>query len=179
MNLSERLNKINNSLGTVGEGKVDLATMLLETKVSEHWPSTTYKSWKNFCSTEVALSHSAIYVYLNTAQLAKDNNFRITDMKYIVQAIGWSRLRIGLSKLVKSEPVNVITFIKMFKDLNLNQRVTYEDSDSSLVNFTFSIPQKYADTLTNELLVRGMRMTNKSRSNMSSAMVKLVKELLV
>lgn len=177
MNLKERLNSINKSLGTVGENKVDLAVMLLETKSSEYWPDTEYKNWKGFCSKEIALSHSSIYVYLNTAKLAQNNNFRITDMKYIVAAIGWERFRIGLAKLTESEPVNVVMFIKKFKNLNLNERVTYEENDSKLVNFSFSIPQEAADDLTAELLARGMRMTNKSRTNASAAMVKLIKDL--
>ena len=178
MNLSERLISINKSLGTVGENKVDLATMLLETKASVYWNDSLYGSWRNFCDNEIALSQASIYVYLKTASLAKANSFRIPDMKHIVDAIGGERFRIGLTKIVESEPVNVVKFIKKFKHLNLNERVTYADGESALVNFTFSIPQEAADDLTNELLSRGMRMTNKSRTNASSAMVKMVKDLI-
>lgn len=179
MTLTERLNNINKSLGTVGENKVDLSTMLLETRASECWAETSYGSWKAFCSKEVALSYSAVYVYLRTAKLARDNNFRITDMKYIVDSIGWERFRIGLSKLDPSDQVNVITFIKKFKDLNLNERVTYgaDEEEKKMVTFSFHIPQSVAETLTDELVIRGMRITNKSRTNASAAMVKLVKDL--
>lgn len=178
MELAERLNGINESLGTVGEGKVDLAIRLLETKTAVYWKDTYYGSWKSFCSTEIALSNSAIYVYLNTAKLAQRNKFRLPDMKHIVDAIGWERFRIGLTKIVETEPVNVVTFIKKFKNLNLNERVVYEDSESKLVNFNFSIPKSAADILTNELLIRGMKITNKSRVNMSSAMVRVVRDLI-
>ena len=68
-------------------------------------------------------------------------------------------------------------FIKKFKHLNLNERVKYEDKESELVDFSFSLPKEAADALTAELLTHGMRITNKSRSNMSSAMVEIIKTL--
>ena len=178
MNLSTRITSISNSLGTVGENKVDLALMLLETKSSEYWKETDYGSWKGFCEKEVALSHSSIYVYLKTAKLAKDTKFYVSDMKHVVAAIGWERFRVGLSKLGKGEVVNVVKFIKRFKDINLNERIIYEEHDSKLVHFSFSIPESVAEDLTNELVARGMRITNKSRTNASAALVKLVKEFV-
>lgn len=174
MKLSERLSKINKSLNTVGEGKVDLAIMLYEIKASEYWPETKYGSWKNFCNTEVALSQSAILVYLKTVKLAKNNNFRITDMKHITNVIGWERLRIGLSKTVQSEPVNVVMFIKKYKNLNLNERVTYAKGEGDLVNFSFNVPESTAVVFNAILTTHGMRTTNKTRSEMSTAMIKLV-----
>ena len=98
-------------------------------------------------------------------------------MKHIVDTIGWERLRLGLAKTTPEEPVNVIMFIKKFKDLNLNERITYGEDESDFVNFSFSLPPKIADEFTTALLSHGMRMTNKSRTNMSSAMTKIIKEL--
>ncbi len=177
MDLKARLSSINESLDTTGKSKVDLALMLLDTKAAVNWKDTKYGTWKEFCNAEIALSQASIYVYLRTAKAALDNNFYKPDMKHVVASIGWQRFRIGLTKIDKSEPVNVIAFIKKFKDLNLNERVTYGDSEDDLVNFTFSLPQSVADDFTNELLAKGMRITNKSRTGMSSAMTKIINDL--
>ena len=180
MNLKQRLVNINKTLGTVSENKVDLAVILLETKASEYWKDTSYGGWQAFCSAEVALSYASVFVYVKTAELAKANKFRLADMKHIVAAIGWSRFRVGMTKIDPSQPVNVVKFIKLFKNLNLNERVTYgkNEEEKKMVDFKFSIPQATADLLTRELVIRGMRITNKSRTNASSAMTRLVNELV-
>lgn len=178
MNLTERTKNITTYLSSIDGCKVTLANELLATKISVTWRSTIYDTWKNYCDECVSLSQSSIYVYLKTAELAYSNAFTDVDMKIIVAAIGWERFKIGLTKIAKDETVNRNVFIERYKDINLNERVTYKGSDSELESFSFRLPQDAADTLTNALLARGMRLTNSSRSNLSSAMVKLIADLV-
>ncbi len=178
MKLLTRISNINGHLGSIDGCKVSLANELFDAKKNVYWQETSYGSWKVFCDKNVSLSQSAIYVYLKTAELARDNKFSPAEMKILVDSIGWERLKIGLTKVAKNETISWQTFISRYFDLNLNERVTYEDTESELVTFAFHIPQDAADTLTNALLARGMRIVNKSRSNLSSAMVKLIDDLV-
>ncbi len=177
MNLTEKLNLINSYLGSVDTNKVKLAIQLLDTKASEYWKETTYGSWKNFCSKEISLSLSAIYVYTKTIEIAKSIKFTADDMENIVGHIGWGKFRIGVTKVDRENPLSVKNFIEKFKNLNLNEVVKFEDNASNLVEFSFKLPVDVADILTEKLLIRGMRLYNKNRANASAALVKLIKEL--
>ena len=175
MNLPERITLINDHLTGVSNNKVKLAFELFYTKNSEKWSSTSWMSWKEFCNMNVALSTSAVYAYTKTAELAKRNKFSEVNSTYIVNTIGWERFRLGLSKIDAAEIITAATFIERYKNLNLNERVTHEEGESDLVNFSFNVPADTADILNGILTTHGMRTTNKSRSEMSSAMIKLVK----
>ena len=175
MNLLTATTNINTNLQNVDNSKAKLANALFDARKEVFWKETPYKYFKTFCEKEVALSHSAIFIYLKTAELSKKAKFSVQDMQLITVAIGWNRLRIGLTKLTTY--VTPAEFIELYKNLNLNDRVVYEDKNTRLVNFNFNIPKEYADILTEELLVRGMRISNKSRTNMSAAVVSLIKEL--
>lgn len=177
MNLATRLININSKLEDISNNKVALAFDLLNTKRHTYWKDTPYDSWRAFCDTNIALSQASIYVYIKTADLAEKNKFTDSSSSLIVQTIGWERFRIGLTKIGSDEIITGAEFIKRYKYLNLNERVTYNESESSLVNFNFSVPKDIAEILTNELVSRGMRITNKSRTNMSSAMGKLVNDI--
>ncbi len=174
MKLPERITLIKDYLATVSNSKASLAFQLLHTKRSEKWSSTTWLSWKNFCNMNVALSTSAVYAYVKTAELAERNKFTEVGSIYIVDTIGWERFRLGLSKIDVAETITVATFIERYKNLNLNERITHEEGESELVNFSFNVPAETADILNGLLTTHGMRTTNKSRSEMSSAMIKLV-----
>ncbi len=174
MKLPERITLIKDHLASISNNKVKLAFELLYTKRSEKWSTTTWMSWKNFCSMNVALSHAAIYVYLKTAELAQRNKFTELQSAYIVNTIGWERFRIGLTKIDATEIITTATFIERYKNLNLNERVVHEEGESELVNFSFNVPEETANKLNAILTTHGMRTTNKSRSEMSSALVKLV-----
>lgn len=175
--MKKLIERINKSLRESSSKKVQLALDLLYAKNSTDWKLSSYGSWRAFCAREVALSQASIYVYLNTARLAEDKKLSKTVMVNIVKLIGWDRFRIGLSKLDSDEKVVFSEFVERFKDLNLNQRVTYNEDQKDTVRFTFDLPKKVADSLTEELLLKGMRITNKSRSNMSSAMAKIVEDI--
>jgi len=174
MNLPERITLIKRHLELVSNSKASLAFELLYTKRSEKWSSTTWLSWKEFCNMNVALSTSAVYAYTKAAELALRNKFNEVQSVYIVNTIGWERFRLGLAKIDAAEIINAATFIERYKDLNLNERVTHEEGDSELVNFSFNVPAKTAEVLEGILISHGMRITNKSRSEMSTAMIKLV-----
>jgi len=174
MNLPERITLIKDHLASISNNKVKLAFELLYTKRSEKWSSTTWLSWKNFCNMNVALSTAAVYVYTKTAELAQRNKFTEVQSTYIVNTIGWERFRLGLSKIDATEVITVATFIERYKNLNLNERIVHEEGESELVNFSFNVPEATADKLNAILTTHGMRTTNKSRSEMSSAMIKLV-----
>jgi hypothetical protein len=177
MNVQTRIENIKSSLENISNNKVFLAFELLATKRETNWKETQYVRWSTFCDMEVALSQASVYVYLKTAQLAENNKFGRKTSSHIVNTIGWDRFRIGLTKIDQAELITAAQFIERYKNLNLNERVTYEKDEGSLVNFNFNIPADVADMLTNELVARGMRITNKSRSNSSAALVKLIKEL--
>ena len=174
MNLPERITLIKNHLETISNSKVQLAFELLYTKRSEKWSSTTWMSWKNFCNMNVALSTASVYVYTKTAELAQRNKFSEVQSDMIVGVVGWERFRLGLSKIDATEIITSAIFIERYKDLNLNERITHEEGESELVNFSFNVPVDTADILNGILTTHGMRTTNKSRSEMSSAMIKLV-----
>jgi len=178
MNLETKINNIKNYLLNIGKSKIKLAIGILILKRSEYWRSTRYGSWRKFCDEHIALSQSSIYRYIKTAELAEDNKFTSTNLWEVVQAIGWSKVQLGLTKIGKDELITTEEFIKRYKDINLNERVTYSEDNHSLIGFTFNLPEATASILTKELLVRGMRITNNSRSNMSAAMVTLVKDLM-
>ena len=178
MNLEERILLINERLSNVDNSRVTLAMELFNARRDVYWKDTKYKFFKTFCTEEVALSHSKVFVYLNVVKLSIANKFNVSDMSRIVDTIGWSRFRIGLSEIGADEIITVAQFLTRYKNLNLNSRVTYESGERKLVDFQFCLPKESAEILTNELIIRGMRVTNKSRINISSAMVKLVKELL-
>lgn len=178
MNIPTRIENIKTHLLHISKNKVGLAFELLKTKRSESWASTSWMSWKGFCSTNVALSMASVYVYTKTAEMVESNKFTETQANHIVQTIGWERFRLGLTKIGDDEIISGATFIGRYKNLNLNERITYDDSkDSGLVNFSFNLPADVADLLNAELVTYGMRTTNRSRSNMSAAMIKLVKEI--
>jgi hypothetical protein len=174
MKLPERITLIKTHLSTISNSKVKLAFELLNTKLSERWSTTSWLSWKNFCNMNVALSTSAVYVYTKTAELAKRNKFGEVNSTYIVDIIGWERFRLGLAKIDPTEIITADTFIQRYKNLNLNERITHEEGDSELVNFSFNVPKNTADKLNAMLTTHGMRTTNKSRAEMSTAMIKLV-----
>lgn len=178
MELKTRIANINNHLDTVSNSKVKLAFELLDTKRDTFWKDTKYKTWNRFCAEEVALAQSTVYVYLNAANLAEKNSFPKEVASLVVNTIGWERFRIGLTKIGDDEIITPAEFIKRYVKLNLNERVTYEEPDTDLVNFTFNIPDAAASILEGALLSRGMRVTNKSRTNVSSAMSKLIDDLI-
>ena len=175
MHLIKRTKVIRQHLIQIENHKFDLAFMLYDTKLTTNWRSTQYGSWINYCNQEIPLAQSTIYKYLNTAKLAKEFNYCHSEVGTIVHAIGWARFQLGLTKLTRR--ILPKTFIKRFNDLNLNERVTYSESDSDLVNFSFQLPEDVATSLTGMLLARGMRINNKSRVNASHAMCKLVDEM--
>lgn len=177
MYLPQRIENIKSHLDGVSRSKTKLAFALLNTKRSENWGSTTYISWKGFCNMNVALSTASVYVYVKTAEMAENNKFTPTASDYIVQTIGWERFRLGLTKIGESEVITAAKFIERYKHLNLNERITYEESESNLENFTFNVPSDTADKLNSLLTTYGMRTTNRSRTNMSSALIKLVESL--
>lgn len=178
MSLLTRIENIANFLGKIDSRKVELANELSDTKTSTYWPKTPYGSWNEFCHQRVALSSSSIYVYVRTAALAKDNGFSTLQMKVLVASVGWERFKLGLTKIGVDETIKCDEFIKRYHDLNLNERITFEDEESDLVTLAFQLPQETADALCNALLMHGMRVTNKTRTNLSDAMVKLVAEML-
>lgn len=178
MSLLKRIESIKTHLGDIDGCRAALANELLYTKTVTFWKNTMYGSWNKFCSECIGLSRSSIYVYLKTAELSETHEFSLADMQHIIKSIGWERFKIGLTKTDDSQTVSRALFIEWYHDVNLNERVVYEESESELVPFSFHIPQDAADTLNNALMVRGMRFTNKTRSNLSSAMVKLINDLV-
>jgi len=176
MNVSNAITHITKNLKAVDSKKTSLALELYEAKNSIKWKKTIYGNWVSFCNKEVNLAQSSIYSYLKTAQLIKKYSYSLEDANTVVDQIGWSRLQIGLTKL--SSKMTVLRFIEKFKHINLNERITYEKDSSELIDFSFKLTEDVALLLTNDLLTRGMRITNKSRTNASSAMASLVNELL-
>lgn len=156
--------------------KPRLAHFLLETKNGIYWRETEYLTWSGFCEKNVALSTSSIYKYLKTAELMNHYNYSMIECLDIIEDIGWARFQLGLTKLEKR--ISVKKFIKRFHDANLNERIVYQEHDTELVEFSFQIPDQYAQLLTNELIVRGMRVQNHNRTNASAAMVQLIKDVL-
>lgn len=179
MELKDRILLINTCLAKVDNSKVTLAMELFKARRDVYWKDTPYVYFGTFCKEEVALSSSSIFKYLSAMQLAERNKFSVEQMALIVNTIGWCRFAAGLTKIAAEEIISVAVFIDRYKAINLDKRVTYEESESKLVSFNFAIPQKAADDLTAALLTRGMRVTNKSRTNMSAAMVKLIKDLKI
>lgn len=178
MNLTEKLDMIKEYLRTISNDKVALAITLLNTKRTTNWKETPYLSFREFADKHIALSQASIYVYLKTAQLAEQNDFTNADSVNIVNAIGWERFKVGLTKIPDNEKLTVEQFIERYKNVNLNERVTYGKDETDLVDFKFLLPKNTAEILTNALLVRGMRITNKKRDNLSAAMAKLVNDLI-
>jgi hypothetical protein len=152
--------------------KLLLATAIYDCSVLVNWKNTPYKSYADFCKKEVSLSQASIYRYLKTAKLMVKYHYSLKQLRAIVEDIGWCRLQIGLSTIKKR--ITHLSFVARFKDINLNARVKFEDDPSDLVKFSFSIPKDHAEILTAELVANGMRETNKSRTNSSAAMVKII-----
>jgi hypothetical protein len=175
MKLPESINIIAHYLDRSDMIKPRLAVELWKTKNDYYWPETKYSTWRKFCSDEVALSQSSIYRYLNTVTLMNKFDYDLIQVLNIVKVIGWSRFQLGITKITAKLTVN--KFISTYKDLNLNERVKFEANYSKLVHFTFAIPEQDAETLTNELIIRGMRVHKHNRINASAAMVALIKEM--
>ena len=175
MNVITAVENINLFLGPMDMRKPRLAMALYHAKRGINWRDTTYGSWRGFCSAEIGLSHSSIYQYIKTAEIMLKYTYTLNDSLNIVKSIGWSRFRLGLTKI--DDYVDIANFIDTYKYINLNERVKFEENDTELVNFSFSIPAHDAEVLTNELIVRGMRVHKHNRMNASAAMVTLVKEL--
>jgi hypothetical protein len=178
MNLPTRIALLRTKLSNVDNNKVALAAELYSARRDVYWKDTSYGSFKAFCVAEVALSQASVFVYLNVFRLSEANKFTAAQMSRIVDTIGWGRFRAGLTKIDSSEIITVAEFLGRYKNVNLNERVSYEKDESDLVDFPIRIPKTAAVILTNALVARGMRITNKTRANMSSAMVKVIRDLI-
>lgn len=166
---------INYQIIKIDRNKPALAAALYQVKNKFIWPETEFKSWRGFCNTKIELSYSTIYRYIKTAELFNKLNYSVIEVNYLVSSIGWSRFQLGLTYL--DENITVADFIDRFRDLNLNERVVFGESESNLVQFSFALPEHTAEKLTDELLLRGMRLNNKTRCNASNAMVKLIRDI--
>ncbi len=175
MSVENHFTRISSYLSTIDLGKPRLAKALLNAKIDINWKETEYGSWRGFCNVKLNLSYSSIYRYVRIAQTAEKLGYTLNDMLNIVVGIGWSRFYLGLMDC--QEFLFIDEFIEKYKDLNLNKRVTYESKDSDLVPFSFNLPAETAARLTDELIVRGMRVSKKNRTNASSAMEKLMKDV--
>lgn len=175
MNLPESTKKIAKYLKSSDKSKPNLALELWETKNSHRWKNTRYGSWRNYCDNNVALSQASIYKYMYTGKMINRFGYELSTINKIVTAIGWARFQLGITKI--NVHLTAEKFIFSFKDLNLNERVEFEKDQSDLVNFTFSVPKADADILTDELVVRGMRIHKHNRINISAAMIKLIREI--
>lgn len=175
MNLCDTTKYLKISLGNVDSAKPELAKVLWNTKHNFCWKETKYGTWRKFCNLEVALSQTTIYKYLKTAELINKFNYSYLFVFHIVSSIGWARFQLGITKIESYLPVD--KFIQKFKHLNLNEKVVFEESDSELIPFSFSLPAHSAELLTNELVVRGMRINKHNRTNASAAMIKLLRDI--
>jgi len=174
MELKQKTNKLKLLVSLADSRRTELAEYLYTVRGSESWKNTEYGSWKNYCIHNVSMSLSSIKLYVRTIKLAKEHDYGSSSVNLIVSAIGWSRLVLGLTKLGEDEFISEQEFINRYKDLNLNERVTHKGEDSELVNFNFNISKKHAEILEIALVAQGMRISDKSRTNMSSAMEKVV-----
>jgi hypothetical protein len=167
MNLVTARTELRTCFNRTDSSKVHLAV---------NWKKTPYKNWSNFCKAKVPLSESAIYGYLKTAELIIKYHYFINDCVLISKEIGWCRFQAGLTKITTH--ISPYEFISTFKDIDLNERVKFESETSDLVKFSFSIPKEHAEILTAELIANGMRETNRSRTNSSAAMVKIINKFV-
>lgn len=177
MELKLKTKKLKLLVSLVDDKRVELAEYLHTVRNSECWKNTYYGSWKNYCIHHVNMSFSSINLYVRTIKLAKEHKYNSSSVNLIVSNIGWSRLVMGLTKLGEDEFITEEEFIARYKNLNLNERVTHKGEDSEMVNFNFNISKKHAEILEVALVAKGMRISNKSRTNMSSSMEKIVDEL--
>jgi hypothetical protein len=175
MSLLESTKKIAKFIKNSDQSKPELALELWNTRNNHKWKNSQYGSWRSYCDYNVAMSSTAIYQYLYTAKLIKKFTYSLSEVNTIVAAIGWSRFQLGISKITVY--LTVEEFVLAYKNINLNQRVTFEKDKSELVSFTFSMSKNDADILTDELIVRGMRLHKQNRINASAAMIKLIKEI--
>jgi len=175
MSVENHITRISSHLGTIDLGKPRLAQALLKARNEVNWKETDYGSWRGFCNVKVKMSYSSIYRYVRVAEMAEKLDYTLDDMRHIVIVIGWSRFYLGLMDCQKFLYVN--EFIDKYKDLNLNKRVTYESKETDLVTFSFALPAEAAARLTDELIIRGMRVSKQNRTNASAAMEQLMKDV--
>jgi hypothetical protein len=176
MNALKAKNRLNTWVLKTDTCKLLLAVAIYDCSVLVDWKNTQYKSYADFCKKEVSLSQASIYRYLKTAKLLSKYDYTVNQARYIVNGIGWCRLQIGLTKI--TERLDVFSFCNKFRDIDLNARVKFEDDPSELVKFSFSLPKEHAELLTAELISKGMRETNKSRTNSSAAMIKIIDQFV-
>ena len=172
MNALKAKNRLNTWVLKTDTCKLLLAVAIYDCSVLVDWKNTPYKSYSDFCKKEVSLSQASIYRYLKTAKLIAKYQYSLHQARVILDDIGWCRLQIGLATIEKR--ITPISFIERFKNIDLNARAKFEDDPSDLVKFSFSLPKKHAEMLTAELIFRGMRETNKSRTNSSAALIKII-----
>ncbi len=177
MNVEQTSILLKGLISTIDTTKPMLAIELYYAKKNIIWQDTEYGNWVGYCNVEIPLSQTTIYKYLKTGELITKYEYSLDAIGEMVKAIGWARTQLGLTKIDSHMPVDV--FITMFKDVNLNQRVTYDTStDSHLTQFSFELPEHAASILTGELMARGMRDSNGYRTNASEAMRLLIKDLM-
>ena len=175
MSVENHITRISSYLGTIDLGKPRLAQSLLRAKTEINWKETEYGSWRGFCNVKVKMSYSSIYRYVRIAELAEKLGYTLNDMFNIVMVIGWSRFYIGLVRC--QDFLYIDQFVARYKDINLNERVTYETKETDLVTFSFALPANAAARLTDELIIRGMRVSKQNRTNASAAMEQLMKDV--
>ncbi|WAK44680.1 hypothetical protein vBAmePPT11V19_00054 [Alteromonas phage vB_AmeP_PT11-V19] len=155
--------------------KLRLAMLLDEANQEIDWKATNYGTWRKFCKECVPLPYTEIYRLI--AAVRKSSPwFNSVELSYVVKAIGWTRFEIGTQHCSKTE-VAVSDFVAWYKDVNVDERVTAAKPDDGLISFNFQLGKAEAEILTTLLLERGMRISNSSRVNASSAMAKLVDEV--